>query len=67
MVVLRVTVTDDQNVPRTEMLTGGEAWVSTGGATVHAAWHKASPTAPIELTTTTAWPFGSPPATPGSS
>jgi hypothetical protein len=50
VVVLRVTVTDDQNVPRTEMLTGGEAWVSTGGATVHAAWHKASPTAPIELT-----------------
>ena len=50
VVVLRVTVTDDQNVPRTEMLTGGEAWVSTGGGTVHATWRKASPTAPIEVT-----------------
>ena len=49
VVVLRVTVSDDQNVPRTEMLSSGEAWVSTGGATVHATWHKASPTDPIRL------------------
>jgi hypothetical protein len=49
VVAMRVPVTDDQNVPRTEMLGGGEAWVSSGGATVHARWEKPSATDPIRL------------------
>jgi hypothetical protein len=34
-------------VPRTIMVDSGEAWVSTGGKTVHASWSKASRAAPI--------------------
>jgi hypothetical protein len=49
VVVLRVKVKADGNVPRTEMISHGEAWVSTGGATVHGTWHKASATEPIRL------------------
>ncbi|WP_349897695.1 DUF3048 domain-containing protein [Parafrigoribacterium soli] len=49
VVVLRVAVTNDTNVPRTEMIGGGEAWVSTGGGTSHATWSKGSPTDPIHL------------------
>lgn len=49
VVVLRVSVSNDFNVPRTEMIGGGEAWVSTGGGTVHASWSKGSATDPIRL------------------
>jgi hypothetical protein len=49
VIVLRVPVTNDFNVPRTEMIGGGEAWVSTGGGTSHATWSKASATDPIHL------------------
>jgi hypothetical protein len=49
VVVLRVKVTNDRDVPRTEMISHGEAWVSTGGATVHGTWRKTSATAPIRL------------------
>ena len=36
-------------VPRTIMVGSGEAWVSTGGKTVHATWSKASREAPISF------------------
>jgi hypothetical protein len=49
VVVLRVTVTNDIHVPRTEMIGSGEAWVSTGGGTSHATWTKGSATDPIHL------------------
>jgi hypothetical protein len=49
VIVLRVSVTNDINVPRTEMIGGGEAWVSTGGGTSHATWSKGSPTDPTHL------------------
>jgi len=49
VVVVRVTVTNDINVPRTEMIGSGEAWVSTGGGTSHATWTKGSATDPIHL------------------
>jgi Protein of unknown function (DUF3048) N-terminal domain/Protein of unknown function (DUF3048) C-terminal domain len=49
VVVIRVPVTDDHDVPRTEMIGGGEAWVSSGGATVHAHWEKRSAADPIRL------------------
>lgn len=37
-------------VPRTVVVGGGEAWVSTAGRTAHGAWSKASREAPIVLT-----------------
>jgi hypothetical protein len=49
VVVLRVTVGDDKGVPRTNMIGSGEAWVSSGGATIHATWAKGSATDPIRL------------------
>jgi len=49
VVALRVTVSNDINVPRTEMVGSGEAWVSTGGGTSHATWTKGSATDPIHL------------------
>jgi hypothetical protein len=49
VIVLRVPVTIDQSIPKTEMIGSGEAWVSTGGHTVHATWSKATRTAPIRL------------------
>ena len=49
VVVVRVSVTNDFNVPRTEMIGSGEAWISTGGGTVHASWSKGSATDPIRL------------------
>ncbi|WP_159078103.1 DUF3048 domain-containing protein [Homoserinimonas hongtaonis] len=48
VVTLRVPVTMSA-VPKTELIGSGEAWVSTGGGTVHATWSKASATAPITL------------------
>jgi len=49
VVVVRVTVDSGLGVPKTQLIGKGEAWVSTGGATVHAAWSKRSPTARIRL------------------
>ena len=49
LVVLRVPVSTVFGVPKTELLGGGKAWVSTGGATVTATWSKESVTAPIRL------------------
>ncbi|MHB1171140.1 MAG: DUF3048 domain-containing protein [Lacisediminihabitans sp.] len=49
VVVLRVSVVNDQDVPKTQLIGGGEAWVSTGGATVHASWSKQAAAAPIRL------------------
>jgi hypothetical protein len=37
-------------VPRTIMVDSGEAWVSTGGKTIHATWSKDSREARIRLT-----------------
>lgn len=50
VIVLRVEVTVSQSIPKTELLGGGEAWVSSGGKTIHASWSKGSATDPIRLT-----------------
>ncbi len=42
VVIIRVPVTVSQNIPKTELIGSGEAWVSTGGMTVHATWSKGS-------------------------
>ena len=49
VVVIRVAVTDDQGVPKTNLIGSGEAWISSGGGTVHAAWSKSSAADPIHL------------------
>lgn len=49
VIVLRVQVTVSQDIPKTELIGSGEAWVSTGGGTVHATWSKATATSPIRL------------------
>ncbi|WP_166877561.1 DUF3048 domain-containing protein [Salinibacterium sp. ZJ450] len=49
LVVLRVPVTVSADIPKTELIGSGEAWVSTGGATVHATWRKDSQTDTIKL------------------
>jgi hypothetical protein len=49
VVVLRVPVDVIQNIPTTQMIGSGEAWVSTGGATIRATWSKGSMTEPIRL------------------
>jgi hypothetical protein len=42
VVIIRVPVTVSQSIPKTELIGGGEAWVSTGGMTIHATWSKGS-------------------------
>jgi len=49
VVVLRVTVVNDGGVPKTVLSGSGEAWVSSGGGTIHGTWSKSSATDPIRL------------------
>lgn len=49
VIVLRVPVTVSQQIPKTEMIGSGEAWISSGGFTIHATWLKSSRTDPIRL------------------
>jgi hypothetical protein len=49
VVIVRVPVTVSQNIPKTELIGSGEAWVSSGGKTIHATWSKGSQRAPIRL------------------
>lgn len=50
VIVLRVGVEVSQSIPKTQLLSSGEAWVSSSGKTIHATWSKSSPTSPIVLT-----------------
>lgn len=49
VLVIRVGIDTSLGVPKTQLISSGEAWVSSGGATVHATWSKGSPTSPIAL------------------
>ncbi|HEU4849054.1 MAG TPA: DUF3048 domain-containing protein [Terrimesophilobacter sp.] len=49
VVVLRVNVVDDRGVPKTILTGSGEAWVSSGGATVHGKWSKGGEKDPLRL------------------
>jgi len=49
VIVLRVPVTVSQQIPKTELIGSGEAWISSGGLTIHATWAKGSRTEPIRL------------------
>ncbi|MGV8970580.1 MAG: DUF3048 domain-containing protein [Microbacteriaceae bacterium] len=49
VVIVRVPVTVSGGIPKTELVGSGEAWVSTGGATIAVQWSKASATDPLVL------------------
>jgi hypothetical protein len=49
VIILRVPVTVSQQIPKTELIGSGEAWVSSGGMTIHASWSKGSRTEAIRL------------------
>lgn len=49
VIVLRVPVTVSQNIPKTELIGSGEAWIASGGFLIHATWAKGSRTEPIRL------------------
>ncbi len=49
VVIIRVNVVNDLNVPKTQFFGSGEAWVSSGGATVHGTWSKGSATESLRL------------------
>lgn len=51
VVVLRVAIDWSYGiVPRTVMVGGSDAWISTGGRVIHGRWSKQSQTSPITLT-----------------
>lgn len=49
VVTVRVPVQVIQSIPTVNLIGGGEAWVSTGGATVPATWSKSSVTDQIRI------------------
>lgn len=49
VVVLRVPVSMDTGVPKSELLGTGEAWISTGSGTTHATWLKGAAADAIRL------------------
>jgi len=49
VVVLRVNVTVDQSIPKTELIASGDASISSGGKTIAATWSKDNQTSPIRL------------------
>jgi hypothetical protein len=49
VIVIRVPIVNDGGVPKTELIGSGEAWISSGGSTVHATWRKGSQGALIRL------------------
>jgi hypothetical protein len=50
VVVMRVVIEDFMALPKTVMVSSGEAWVSTGGKTIHGTWSKDSAASPIRFT-----------------
>jgi len=49
VIALFVGIDKSLGVPKTQLIGSGEAWVSSGGATVHATWSKDAPTSVIRL------------------
>jgi hypothetical protein len=49
--IMRVDVVQFVGVPRTVMVSSGEAWVATGGKVVHGKWSKAGTADPIRFVT----------------
>lgn len=49
LVIMRVPVTVIQDIPTTQMIGSGEAWVMTGGKALAATWSKPERNAPVRL------------------
>ncbi len=49
VVVIRVGIDTSLGVPKTQLIGSGEAWVSSGGSTIHATWYKGAATSAIQL------------------
>lgn len=49
LVILRVPVAVIQDIPTTQMIGSGEAWVLTGGTSLQVTWSKADRNAPVRL------------------
>lgn len=49
VVALFVGISSGLGVPKTELIGSGEAWVSSGGSTIHATWSKDAATSAIRL------------------
>ena len=49
LVILRVPVAVIQDIPTTQMIGSGEAWVLSGGKALKATWSKADRSAPVRL------------------
>lgn len=49
VIVVRVGIDTSLGVPKTKLIGSGEAWVSSGGSTIHATWSKRSATSSIVL------------------
>lgn len=49
VLTIRVGIDKSLGVPKTKLIGSGEAWVSSGGKTIHATWFKGAPTAAIAL------------------
>lgn len=49
LVILRVSVRTIQQIPTTQMIGSGEAWVLSGGKALKATWSKADRSAPVRL------------------
>jgi hypothetical protein len=49
VVVIRVGVDRSLGVPKTQLIGSGEAWVSSGGSTIHGTWSKRTATSAILL------------------
>ena len=50
VIAIRVGIDTSLGVPKTQLIGSGEAWVSSGGKSIHATWSKASATSAIALT-----------------
>jgi hypothetical protein len=49
VIAIRVGIDTSLGVPKTQLVSSGEAWVSSGGKTIHASWSKPTPTSAILL------------------
>ena len=49
VITIRVGIDSSLGVPKTQLVGSGEAWVSSGGRSIHATWSKASATSAISL------------------
>jgi hypothetical protein len=49
VIAIRVGIDTSLGVPKTQLIGGGEAWVSSNGKSIHATWSKGSATSAIAL------------------